>query len=90
MEPPHSEIQYEQAHITDNAVPSLIATNIFCLMIAGSAVVLRLISRRLNRLSLGIDDYMAVLAMVRVDAIPVISLCLIYGLRYRSLYLDSW
>ena len=65
MDLPASEIQYQQAHITDNATNSIIAANVACSLVAGSAVVLRITSRRLKKLSLGIDDYMAMLALVR-------------------------
>lgn len=68
MESPASELQYERAHITDNATDSIIAANVICSVIAGTAVSLRLISRRLKRLSLGVDDYMAILALVRFNA----------------------
>ena len=65
---PASEIQYEQAHITDNATNSILAASVICFVVAGSAVSLRLISRRLKQLSLGVDDYLAIVAMVRLNA----------------------
>lgn len=63
-----SEIRYEQAHITDNATTSIIAANVICFTVACCAISLRLVSRRLRRLQLGIDDYFAMLAMVRLVA----------------------
>lgn len=68
MGSPASEIQYEQAHITDNATNSIILANAICSVVAGSAVLLRITSRRLKKLSLGVDDYMAMLAVVRFNA----------------------
>ena len=68
MESAASEFRCEQVHITDDATKLIIAANVVCAMVAGSAVSLRLISRRLKQLSLGIDDYMAIVAMVRFDA----------------------
>ena len=68
MGSPAREVQYEQAHITDNLTYSIIAANVICPLVAGSAVLLRIISRRLKKLSLGVDDYMAMLAMVRFNA----------------------
>lgn len=68
MESPAKEFQYQQAHITDNVTTSLIVANVICSLVAGSAVLLRIISRRLKKLSLGVDDYMALSAMVRFSA----------------------
>ena len=68
MGSPARELQYEQAHITDNATNSVIVANVICALIAGSAVLLRIVSRRLKKLSLGVDDYMAMSAMVRFNA----------------------
>ena len=68
MGSPASEIQYEQAHITDSATSSVILANVICSVVAGSAVLLRITSRRLKKLSLGVDDYMAMLAVVRFNA----------------------
>ena len=68
MGSPAMEFQYEQAHITDNLTNSIIAANVICSLVAGSAVLLRIVSRRLKKLSLGVDDYMAMSAMVRFNA----------------------
>ena len=71
MESPAKEFQYEQyeqAHITDNATNSIIVANVICSLVAASAVLLRIISRRLKKLSLAVDDYMAISAMVRFNA----------------------
>lgn len=68
MVSPAGELQYEEAHITDNATNSIIVANVICSLVAGSAVLLRIISRRLKKISLGVDDYMAMSAMVRFNA----------------------
>ena len=68
MGSPARELQYEQANINDNATNSVIVANVICSLVAGSAVLLRIISRRLKKLSLGVDDYMAMSAMVRFNA----------------------
>ena len=69
MGSPAREFQYQQAHIADNATTSIIVANVISSLFAGSAVLLRIISRRLKKLSLGVDDYMAMLAMVRFSTI---------------------
>ena len=67
MESPARESQYQQAHIADNATNSIIVANVICSLVATTAVLLRIISRRLKKLSLGVDDYMAMLTMVRFN-----------------------
>lgn len=61
---PPSEIQYQEAHIKDNAQPSIIAANVITFTIACIATLLRLIARRLQRLKLQTDDYMLVTGTV--------------------------
>ena len=53
-----SEIQYQEAHIKDNATASIIAANVITFTIALIATFLRLIARRLQRLTLQTDDFM--------------------------------
>ena len=61
---PSSEILYQEEHITDNAVTSLIVSNVVCFVIAFVAITLKLISQRLRHLSLQVDDYLAMAATV--------------------------
>ncbi|KAI9876590.1 MAG: hypothetical protein M1830_006168 [Pleopsidium flavum] len=62
---PASEIQYQQAHISDDRTTSIIVSNVICFVAACVAVSLRLISRRLSVVSMQADDYMILVALVR-------------------------
>lgn len=64
-----SEAKYDQDHIADNATTSIILANVICSAVAGIAVFSRLVSRRLRRLSLQTDDYLALIAMVGIQGI---------------------
>ena len=61
---PPSDIQYQEAHIKDNAQTSIIASFVITFTIAFIATFLRLIARRLQRLKLQTDDYMLVTGTV--------------------------
>ena len=65
---PPSEIAYQKAHINDNLTLTLIGV---CNAFTGLAIVslfARLISRRLTRTSLGLDDWLAIAASVCISA----------------------
>ncbi len=66
MELPPSEVQYENAHISDDDSATVITAVATCSFIAFTAVILRLISRRLKHVSLRQDDYAAIVALVRL------------------------
>ena len=59
------EFQYEKAHINDSHVASLVATTTITLVIAYSAVLLRLVSRRISHTRLGWDDWTIIVSLVR-------------------------
>ena len=59
-----SEIEHEQEHRHDSRVISIVVSNIVVFAFAAIAVVLRLLSRRMRRLAMETDDYMAVIALV--------------------------
>ena len=60
-----SEIQSQLAHVHDNRSGQIIKSGAICLSVAITAVILRLISRRLSRArSMLLDDYMIVSALV--------------------------
>ena len=60
----NAELQYERNHINDTHVPQLIVSFVVSLFLAYSAILLRLISRRLSRTQLGWDDKIIVLSLV--------------------------
>ena len=66
----NAELQYEKSHINDTHVPQLIASFVVSLFLAYSAIVLRLISRRLSRTRLGWDDWIIVLSLVSSLLVP--------------------
>lgn len=59
-----AELQYERNHIDDTHVPQMIVAFVVSLFLAYSAILLRLISRRLSRTQLGWDDRIIVLSLV--------------------------
>ena len=60
-----SEIQAQLAHIHDDRSGQIIKSGAICLSVAITAVILRLISRRLSRArSMLLDDYILVSALV--------------------------
>lgn len=58
------EIEYQIAHIDDDRSGTLIASHIICLVLAGIAVCLRLICRRMSKAAIQADDYMIIVAFV--------------------------
>ncbi len=59
-----SEIEYELQHIYDNRAPSIVISAAICIFLAITAVLLRLLARRLSRARILADDYMMTFAMV--------------------------
>jgi len=60
-----AEIRNQEDHISDNAVPNVIATNAACLSLAAIAVALRFICRRLKRIKYEADDWLILAGLVR-------------------------
>lgn len=58
------EINYQLAHIDDDRSKSLIVSHTLCLVLAGIAIVLRLIARRMSKAAIKADDYMIIVAFV--------------------------
>ena len=58
------EIAYQVAHINDDRSGTLIASHTICLVLAGIAVGLRLICRRMSKADIKADDYMIIVAFV--------------------------
>ena len=56
--------QYQLANISDTKVPAIIVCNAICLAAACVAVILRIIARRLIKISLQADDWVILLALV--------------------------
>ena len=59
-----TEISYQRAHINDNKTTQLVVANVIAISAATIAVVLRLVSRRLNKASFQADDFMIVVGLV--------------------------
>lgn len=62
---PPKEAQYQLAHIHDSRKASVAAAYAVCLPIAFIAVIMRFVSRRIGRVSYGLDDWVIVMAYVR-------------------------
>ena len=61
------EIAYQQAHIDDDRRVDVVISMIICLTAAWTSVVLRLISRRIAKCRLEMDDYMILVGLVRAE-----------------------
>ena len=70
----NAELQYKRNHIDNKHVPQLTAAFVVSLFLAYSAILLRLISRRLSRTQLGWDDRIIVLSLVSSLSIPQLPL----------------
>ena len=58
------QLQNQLLHIHDNRAPQMVATTISFMIVSTISVFLRIISRRLQGLRLGADDYMIVVSLV--------------------------
>lgn len=56
------EINYQLAHIDEDRSEALIVSHTICLVLAGFAIVLRLIARRMSKAAIKADDYMIIVA----------------------------
>lgn len=59
-----TEIEYELAHIHDNRAPNVVISAAICISLAITAVLLRLLARRLSKVRILADDYMILFALV--------------------------
>lgn len=66
MSLPSSEVQYQLAHIYADRASNIIISHAIVLPLAVIAVVARFIARRLCKAHIGPDDYMIVVALVRL------------------------
>lgn len=70
---PPDAIRYQLEHVNENKAPGVFASVIICFTFACIAVLLRLISRRVHKAGLGLDDYMIVAALVdKFATLPLI------------------
>ena len=65
MDLPPLELEYEEAHISDDDSATIATVVAVCFFVALVAVILRLLHRRIKHLSLETHDYMAIAALVR-------------------------
>ena len=61
------EIAYQEAHIDDDRRVNVVISMVICRTAAWIAVVLRLVSRRLAKCHLQMDDYMILVGLVRAE-----------------------
>ena len=59
------ETAYQEAHIDDDRRVNVVISMVICLTAAWTAVILRLVSRRLAKCSLQMDDYVILVGLVR-------------------------
>ena len=62
--PTPKEIQYMQQHLQDDRTIEIIVTGVAGGLMAYFAVALRLVSRRLKQLPLGLDDWTIIAGLV--------------------------
>lgn len=62
-----SDIQYQLDHLHDSRVHELLVAQIICFVLAVTAVILRLASRRLSKVPVQFDDYMTLMALVTLS-----------------------
>ena len=71
-----AKLQYQREHISDTHVPQLIAAFVCALVIAYTAVILRLLSRYMGRTQLKWDDWLIISSLVMLfdarDSSPVL------------------
>lgn len=61
-----ASLNYQLAHAGDNKTPSFIASVSVVVCLATVGVGLRLLARRLTKATLEADDYVIILALVRI------------------------
>ena len=59
-----TEIEYEVARNHDSRASDIIISSAICISLAITAVLLRLLARRLSRVKILADDYMMIFALV--------------------------
>ena len=59
-----AEIKYELANIHDDRASNIVVSSVICISVATTAVLLRLLARRLSKAKILADDYMMVFALV--------------------------
>ena len=79
------QIQYQEDHASDTAIPRLIAVFIVCFVISYVGITFRFVSRRLSRTKLGADDWLMLLSGVS-RVVPGYALLLSLILDYTALY----
>ena len=62
--PSPTEILWQEKHINDDKVPTLIAANAVCFTVACIAVVLRFLARRKAKVNYGLVDWLIVVGWV--------------------------
>ena len=61
-----NHVQYQKEHISDNETPTIVGVYILGYILALTAVGLRLFSRKVSNLPYLADDWVIVVALVRV------------------------
>ena len=60
-----SQLEYQSEHRSDTQQPKILAVLCLSLVISYAAVLLRLVSRRLKRAQLWIDDWVIISSLVK-------------------------
>ncbi|KAJ5734187.1 hypothetical protein N7493_002973 [Penicillium malachiteum] len=84
------ELEYMEQHPNADRAPGILACGIICLTFAVAAVSMRLISRRMVGLSLGLDDYTILLALILYIAFTTfLILTTRFGMGKHIIYISS-
>lgn len=59
-------LKFEETHASESRKPEQWASDVCGLSLAFAAVILRIVTRKRARISLGIDDWLIILAVVRI------------------------
>lgn len=65
--PTPEEIHDQEEHIHDDRSGNIVTSHAICITIAAIAVLLRLISRRMCKSKIQADDWMIIVALVRLS-----------------------
>ncbi|KAK3167196.1 hypothetical protein OEA41_010322 [Lepraria neglecta] len=84
--PTAAELQDQRDHINETLVPSLVASNTVCLILAYIAVALRFLCRRMTRVKYEYDDWFIVAGLTLL-AVEVIYQAATFSIKASILYL---
>ena len=83
------EIEYQEAHITDDASAGLYASSITMMIVTATTVVLRLLCKKKLNAKITPDDFCTIFALVRCPLGPSGSINRTHNLLIKSSFLST-